>query len=203
MKLLYSSCIVMVCLLFVSCGPVDSRTEKKTEVIEKPVFRKMGATVQDIFFVKHTNVATNDLVKEKALKEFMHQVDSLVPLHYLEDIPLKVFAVQKNPHGKGALVQFYTDNELNRDGYPNTNLLGFDIIGFMSEELASTIDDTKKYYVYAHNYKRLNYAEVSVLVDKMYHGTTPRVSTGTVRDDEIQVIIGNFACEVDSIAVVQ
>lgn len=196
MKKVLHILIVLITIATSSCSNPETRKKHTSEVI--PVRRMMWQPLYDNLVMKYPNVLHNELVRENATKELVALVDSLVPLHYLEDIPLRVHKVGMNPHGKGTLAQFYADN-YNKNDY--TNMLQFDIVGFMNEEMAVTIDDAKKYYVYAHNYKRLNTTEANIMLKSMYYSPKPAISKGVITED-MEVNIGMFLCEIDSIKVV-
>lgn len=185
----------LICLLLMSCGQTGKTNNSQTKGdIPK---RNMDKYLEDIFISKYPNYMDNELVRDKATKELKKVVDSLYRKKYLEDIPLKVFKVRKNPHGKGAIVQFYADNKYSEDNLLS-NDLGFDIIAFMNEELASTLSENSetKYYVYGHKYNRATQAMVDILVDMTYYSTETLISTASHSN---KFNIGNFICEVDSL----
>lgn len=180
---------LIISILFIQC--------KKEESIKIPK-RKLDPFLEEIFIKKFPNFKENDLVKEKALDQLNKKIDSLYPLKYLEDIPLKIFKIQKNKNGKGAIVQFYADN---KDETNNilTSDVGFDVIGLMDEKLASTLsaNNIQTYYIRGHNYKRMDKTMISVLVDMTYYSPTPEISTELYGINNIN--LGNFICEIDSI----
>lgn len=191
--------IALPLLSLMACGTGATNNSNNDDTTIKPKYKKMGQVVDDIFFVKYPNANTNELTRQKALGEFMTKVDSLVHLNYLDDISLTVLSINKNPHGVGALVQFYANNKYSVVKHPRTDMLGFDIIGFMSEDLAMTIDNTKKYYVYAHNFKRLNLTEAQLLVNRLYNSPNPTTSVDAFDHELEEINIGVFLCEIDSV----
>lgn len=176
------------------CSFIQCRKEDSVRISK----RKLDPFLEEIFIKKIPNFKENDLVKEKALNELNKKIDSLYPIKYLEDIPLKIFKIKKNTNGKGAIVQFYADN---KDETNNilTSDVGFDIIGLMDEKLASTLSesDIQTYYIRGHNYKRLNEKKVYILIDMPYYSPIPEISTETYGIKNIN--LGSFICEIDSI----
>jgi len=119
---------------------------------------------------------------------------------YFDDIPLKVFRMGKNPHGKGALVHFYTDNYDTKIPNRLSDKFNFDIIGFMNEDIAKTINEDEKYYVYGKKFKRLSEDEVFLLVNRVYH--SPGTSIGKGLYEVYEFTIGDLMCEIDSVKIV-
>jgi hypothetical protein len=187
---------LIILLSFITCIVSCNQKKEKKSI---PDLRKIDTVLTDIFQNKFPNYMDNALTKDKALTLLTSKIDSLAPLHYLEEIPLKIFKIQKNPHGKGALVQFYTDN-IDR---PNKNIfsnqLQFDILGFMSEELASTLDEKKKYFIFGHKYKRLNKTETYIIVNTTYFSPETEISKDAMNSDVYTYKVGVFLCEIDSV----
>ena len=188
--------VIFAAILIMSCNQTGNQNNVQTQS-ETPK-RKIDSILNDIFLVKYPNYEENEMVREKATVALKNAIDSLYDKKYLEGIPLKVFRVRKNPHGPGAIVQFYSDND-NIGDKLLSNQLGFDIIGLMSEELASTLSEKSenKYIVFGHKYKRVDAAMASVLVDMTYYSTKTEISTESYSSNKFK--IGNFICEVDSI----
>ncbi len=106
--------------------------------------------------------------------------------------------IHKNPGGEGSMVQFYADNSYNPERL--SNQLQFDLIAFMSDEVASTLDDKKKYAVYGINYQRLDMEDASALIPRLYYGPESGISKDVSRGDP-RYSIGTFAGEIDSVKV--
>src|SRR6056297_3531713 len=123
--------ILGLVFLILACNQ-NGQNSKSNNEFEK---RKIDTFLTQIFSEKYSNYESNTLIREKALEELITKVDSLIPLKYLEDIPLEILRIKSNPHGKGAMVQFYTDNFEREKSKIFSNQLEFDVIGFMSEEL--------------------------------------------------------------------
>lgn len=183
--------ILIFGFLMISCNQ-----KKKTEVVES---RKIDPILSEIFEKDFSTYKENTLIKERALKELIKQIDSLAPLNYLEDIPLEVFRIQKNPHGKGAIVQFTTDNFGRNKTKILSNQLEFDLIGLMSEELASTINEKKKYLIRGKNYKRLNKTETYILVNQTYFSPEPEISKDGIYSGFYNFKVGVLLAEIDSL----
>lgn len=154
--------------------------------------------ILDALIKKHPNYMDNTIARGNATKELDKKMDSLLNLNYLDDIPLKVFRMEKNPHGIGALVQFHTDNFVSDQPNRLSDRLNFDIIGFMDEELASTLKEGGKYFIYGKNFKRLNETEVSLIVNQVYYSPGTEISKDAIFD-VYTFNIGDILCEIDSI----
>lgn len=146
----YSIYIVLALSIIPSC---DTTTHYGDKELEIKYSRKIDPFLDTIFNIRYPNYRSNEIVREKALKNMIKVIDSLAPKGYLDDIPLKILKVQKNPHGKGALVHFYSHNKT------ETELLSdkvqFDLIGLMDEKLGESINENKSYYVKEKNINAL------------------------------------------------
>jgi hypothetical protein len=189
------SIATLICLVIISCGQTGTLNNGyATNEIPK---RKIDKYLENIFFSKYPNYQDNEMIRDKATIELRKTIDSLYKNKYLEDVPLKIFKIKKNPHGKGAIVQFYADNQYEVDTMLS-NELGFDVIGLMSEELASTLSESsdKKYFIYGHNYNRVTQPMADILVGMTYYSTVTEISTLSY---STKFKIGNFICEIDSL----
>jgi hypothetical protein len=187
--------IILTLALFtiISCNNPNQKN-KETDNIET---RKIDP-ILDALTKKYANYTDNTIVRENATKELGEKIDSLLNLNYLDDIPLKVFKMEKNPHKKGALVQFYT---LNHDSNrPNrlSDRLNFDIIGFMDEKLASTLKEDGTYFIYGKKLKRLSKTEVFLIVNQVYYSPGTEISKDPILNT-YNFNIGDILCEIDSV----
>jgi len=187
-RLVFSACLILCAY---SCSNNDSSSTAEIASY------KMDSVLTDVFTKRFPNYAANDLVNEKAKAELLKKVDSLAPLGYLSDIPLKALSIRKNPHGTGAIVQLYTDNNKQGAKLQPTDHLGFDIIGVSSEELAASITERKKYFVSGKFLKRLNNAEVSVLTSQTYFSSDPELGRSVIGNLP-EYNIGVLLFEIDS-----
>lgn len=184
------------CILAMACVSESKPEEKKLEK------RKTDHLLEEVFNSKYSNYKDNQLVREQAAKELDKRIDSIIVLGGLDDVPLKIFTLRKNPYGKGALVHFYTDNHGHNNSDLLSNRVDFDLLGFMDESLAATLNDKGTYLVYAKKYKRLNNDAVFAIVSQVYHSP----ETNVVKDAVGEVYnfnIGNILCEVDSIVEIK
>jgi len=187
----------IVAITFVACNnPNSGSVEKKNEK------RKIDPFLEEIFVKKYSNYTDNQIVRENAIEEFDKKIDSLIELGILNDIPLKVLRIQKNPHGKGALIQFYTDNYDYKKPYILSNRLNFDIIGFMDETKASNLKEKDIYYVFGKKMKRLNKTETFLLVSQVYYSQETKIDKDAIWD-VYNFYIGNILCEIDSVKTVK
>ena len=168
--------------------------------LTKTETKKLDTLLDKIFRKDFPNFKDNQIVRENALFALTKAIDSVLALGYLNDLPLKVFRVSKNPHGKGALVQFYTDDYSNDDTTSLANSVRFDIIGFMDETLAASINEKSSYFLYGHKYKRLNETEAFLIVNQVYFAPKPKIEKGTYSEG-LEFNLGNFMCEVDSLHI--
>lgn len=188
-KLLLS---ILIC--FISCN----NTQQKSKT-EKAEFRKIDPILESII-KKYPNYAENTIVRDDASKELDRKIDSILNLDYFNDIPLKVFRIGNNPHGKGALIQFYTDNYDYEKPNILSNKFNFDIIGFMDKDLASTLKEDGKYYVYGKKLKRLNQQEISVLVSQVYFSPQTEINKDAIWDT-YNFNVGDILMEIDSVKI--
>jgi len=195
MALISMKYFVVVCfLLFLfSCD----NPQLNQSNIPKIQIRKVDPILQ-LIEKKFSNYKENEIVRENAAHELGHKIDSILPLNYLNDIPLKVLRIGKNPHGKGALVQFYTDNYDNNHPTILSDRLNFDIIGFMDEKLATLLNEHGKYYVYGKKMKRLSKTETFVIVNQVYYSPVTEIRKDAVWDI-YNFYIGDIICKIDSI----
>lgn len=180
--------------LFLSC---DTTTKTNVKEPEKKQGRKIDPSLDTLFKVKYANYETNEIARQKALKDLVKIVDSIAPLGYLEDFPLKVFRVQPNPHGKGAIVQFYTDENLSPDLL--SDRVGFDIIGLMDEKLAQTINENKMYFIKGKKYKHLDETETFLIVNQVYYSPETKIETSAFNTSSYRFKLGDFLCEVEKV----
>lgn len=76
-------------------------------------------------------------------------------------------------------------------------VLNFNIIGLMSEELASRINDHNVYRIKkAHNYNRMNQDQVSLLYNMTMYSTTPEISKN---GNDVSFSIGTYMAEIDEL----
>ena len=189
--------------LFLTILCVATSCDTNKAVKEQPAVetKKLDPVLNQIFKKNFPTFENNQLVSDNALTALNKAVDSVLSMNYLADFPLKVLRVSKNPHGKGALVQFYTDDTSDADSVLS-NRVRFDIIGFMEESLAATIDENGKYFIRGHNYNRLSETQISLLVKQVFHSTKPEITKDVISDGPSVFNLGNFMCEVDSLSKV-
>lgn len=176
-----------------SCENVSQKNKESSKVESRKIDPILDALIR-----AYPNYKDNSVVRELATDALDKRIDSILNLNYLDDIPLKVFRMGKNPHGKGALVQFHTDNyDIER---PNrlSDRLNFDIVGFMDEDLATTLRDDGVYYIYGRNFKRLSEAEVFLIVNQVYYSPGTQISKDAILD-VCNFNIGDILCEIDSV----
>jgi hypothetical protein len=149
---------------------------------------------------KYSNYTENSVVRENAAKELDYKIDSIVKLGYLSDIPLKVFRILKNPHGKGALIQFYTENLNTIIPERMSDRLTYDLIGMMDEKIANSIKEDSSYIIFGKYLKRLNETEVFLLVNQVYYSPRTEINKDVI-SDVYKFNIGILLYEIDSVKV--
>jgi len=147
---------------------------------------------------KFPNYKDNQIVRDNAAEYLQHKIDSVLPLGYLNDIPLKIFRLGKNPHGKGALVQFYAKNYNSDQPTRLSDRLNFDIIGFMDDKLAATLKENGEYFVYGKKFKRLTETETFLIVNQVYYSPETKITKDAIWD-VYNFYIGDLICQVDSV----
>jgi hypothetical protein len=186
--------IIFYCLFFLlSC---DAPQSSQSNVVKIPL-RKIDPILNQLE-KKFPNYKDNQIVRDNAAEYLQHTIDSVLSLGYLRDIPLKVFKIGKNPHGKGALVQFYSDNYSSNRPDILSDRLKFDVIGFMDEKLAASLKEGGQYFVYGKKLKRLTETETSIIVDQTYYAPETKISKDAIWD-VYNFYVGDILCEVDSI----
>lgn len=187
----------MYLLTIISLISCNNQQQKEKVEVEK---RKIDPILESVV-KKYPNYTDNTLVRENATKELDKTIDSILKSGYLDDIPLKVFRIGKNPHGKGALIQFHTDNYDSDKPDILSNRLNFDMIGFMDEKLASTLKEDETYYVYGKNLKRLSKTEVFLIVPQVYFSPGTEISKDAIYD-VYNYNIGDILKEIDSVKLI-
>jgi hypothetical protein len=187
----------MYLLTIISLISCNNQQQKEKVEVEK---RKIDPILESVV-KKYPNYTDNTLVRENATKELDKTIDSIFKSGYLDDIPLKVFRIGKNPHGKGALIQFHTDNYDSDKPDILSNRLNFDMIGFMDEKLASTLKEDETYYVYGKSLKRLSKTEVFLIVPQVYFSPGTEISKDAIYD-VYNYNIGDILKEIDSVKLI-
>ncbi|MDZ4823886.1 MAG: hypothetical protein SH856_10545 [Flavobacteriales bacterium] len=185
--------LALICLF--SCNN-QQQTEKA-----KVDNRKIDPILESVI-EKYPHYADNPRDRENATKELDKKIDSVLNQGFLNDIPLKVYKSGKNPNGEGALIQFHTDNYDSNKPELLSNRLNFDIIGFVDEELASTLIKDGTYYVYGKNLKRLNETEVFSIVTQVHNSPETEIIENTIWD-VYTFNIGDIQTEIDSVKFIK
>lgn len=186
-------------IFLLSFGILSSCNQStKTENQEHKIVKRKSEKLLENLEKKYPNYKENQIVRDNMQKELDKKIDSLYKLNFLDDIPVKVLSIEKNPHGKGAIIQFYTDNfdTDNRDLL--SNRLNFDIIGFMDEQKASQIKEDGIYLVSGKMLKRLNEIEVFSIVPQVYHSPDTEISKDAIYDEVYNFYIGDLLMEIDN-----
>lgn len=169
--------------------------------MEVKISRKIDPYLDTIFNIRYSNYRTNEIIREKALKNMIKVIDSLAPKGYLDDIPMKILRIQRNPYGKGALVHFYSDNKSEIELISDN--VQFDLIGFMDEKMGESINEKSTYFVKSKKYKRLTETEVFSIVKQVYYSPDPKIEADIIQSSKFNFRLGDFMCVVDTIIPVR
>lgn len=191
MKQIY---IFLVLLGLLSSCNESKKAENKGENIVK---RKTDLILENLE-KKYPNYIENQIVRENMQNELDKKIDSVYKLNFLDDIPVKIFRMGKNPHGNGALIQFHTDNFNSDNRSLLSDRLNFDIIGFMDEKKASKLKENGTYLVSGKMLKRLNETEVFLIVPQVFYSPGTEISKDGIYDEIFNYNIGDLLMEIDN-----
>lgn len=138
--------------------------------------------------VKYPNFSSNHLIKNEMTRELEVKIDSIYKIGYLNEVPLKVRIVKENPHGKGALIQFHSDN------YHGFN---FDVIGFTDIDKAALLHEGEKYILSGKILEKLNETEASLIVPNTFYSTQISINATDERNFFYNYNLGVFLMEID------
>ena len=194
----YSFIILIFFGILTSCSQ-----SKKAENIESKIIKRKIDLLLENLEKKYPNYKENQIVRDNMQNELDKKIDSVYKLNFLDDIPVKVYSMGKNPHGKGALIQFHTDNfdTDNRDLL--SDRLNFDIIGFMTEEKASQLKEDGTYLISGKMLKRLNKTEVFLIVPQVYYSPWTEISKDMIYDEIFNFNIGDLLMEIENVKLVE
>ena len=186
-------------ILLISLGILTSCNQsKKTENQEQKIVKRKTDLMLESLEKKYPNYKENQIVRENMQNDLDKKIDSVYKLNFLDDIPVKVFRMGKNPHGKGALIQFHTDNFDSDNRNLLSDRLNFDIIGFMTEEKASKLKEDGTYLISGKMLKRLNKTEVFLIVPQVYYSPGTEISKDIIYDEIFNYNIGDLLMEIDA-----
>ncbi|EIA09017.1 hypothetical protein [Flavobacterium frigoris] len=185
-------------ILLISLGILSSCNQlKKTENQEQIIVKRKTDLMLENLEKKYTNYKENQIVRESMQNDLDKKIDSVYKLNFLDDIPVKVFRMGKNPHGKGALIQFHTDNFDTDNRNLLSDRLNFDIVGFMTEEKASKLKEDGTYLISGRMLKRLDKTEVFLIVPQVYYSPGTEISKDVIYDEIFNYNIGDLLMEID------
>lgn len=149
----------------------------------------------------HPNYMNNTMVLNKMDNQFKKQIDSAFTKGIHSDIPLTVLSVDKNQHGDGAIVVFYSDNYDPSKSTLLSDRLNFDLIGFIDEKKAANIVEGEKYYVTGKNINKLSQAELNLMVPTVYYGPEVKIEKDVIGN--INYYAGDYAIEITELKKTQ
>lgn len=186
-SLIFISALIVLSIVFVFI----LINKNKSDNVNPEDRSKLSYIIEDLEN-KNPNYRDNQLVRANMVKELEIKIDSVSKLNYFDDIPLKVRSIKDNPHGKGALVQLYSDNY---------NGLNFDVIGFTDIEKAALIKENEKYFVKGNVLKKLNNTETYLIVPETFY--SPEMDIKKDDDNEFfyDFNLGVFLMEINDFTI--
>jgi opacity protein-like surface antigen len=130
--------IVLLLALLVCFVNIFSSCEKPKKHIPKVI---QLDSLANAIVSKHPNYLQNEIVFDQFSKELEEKVlQNITDYNYIDDFDLSIFTSEKNRHGKGYLIHFYTKNENNGFNF------NYDVI-FMTENdtLAKSFNHNQTY----------------------------------------------------------
>ena len=195
-KYIVAILIITTIIFLFSCN--EQRNKKSTENIPEIKQTEIELILNQIFLNKFPNFADNDIVRQKAFKEFNGKVDSLIKAKEFIDIPLRIYSIGTNPNGKGAIVQLYADEYEPANKAIPIKII-YNVIGFMNEDKASRLSENSNqtYSLVGHNYKRATETMTTILTSSNKYPTEQKILDRIL--DTYYINLGTFICEVDAI----
>lgn len=192
-------------ILLISFGILTTSCNQfsKTDNQEQKIVKRKTDKILEGLEKKYPNYKENQIVRKNMQKELDKKIDSIYKLNFLEDIPVKVFKIRENPHGKGALIQFHTDNFDSDNSNLLSDRLNFDIIGFMDKEKASQLKEDETYLISGKMLKRLTETEVFLIVPQVYYSPETEISKDGIYDEVFNFNIWDLLMEIDDAKTVK
>ena len=198
-KYINSNYTVILFIFFSSCYQnTQNGNQKKEEDVQIIIPKKIDQVFGEVFMEEYPTFQENNFSKELALESVLEKFDSLRNKGLLNDIPLKIWYVMKNPYGPGAWIHLHTFSASNKSLSDKTN---FDLVAFISEEEASKVKEGDFYYVYGKNFNRIDKIQVEILMSKVFYQDEPEIISSTEVFYELR--LGVILCEADSLVSVK
>jgi hypothetical protein len=198
MKKCINSSYTLILFIFSFGCHQNTQNQKKEQNVQIIVPNKIDEVFGEVFMEEYPTFQENNLTKELALESVLEKFDSLKNKGLLNDFPLKIWYVMKNPYGEGALIHLHTFSTSNKLLSDKTN---FDLVAFISEEEASKVKEGEFYYVYGKNFNRIDKIQVGMILSKVFHQDEPEIISSTEEFYELR--LGVILCEADSLVRVK
>ena len=191
--------ILIASIFFISCNQSETINSANSEKI---VSRKIDTLLTSII-AKYPNYSENEIVREIAASELNKKINR-IQFDLLNDIPLKIFNMKMNPYGEGTIIQFYTRNyDYGKTSNSLSDKLEFELIGFVNQDLATTLDKNKKYFVFGKKYRRANDGQALLLVDQLNFESKTEIRQDVIDSKIFKFRIGQIICVVDSVKLIE
>lgn len=116
---------------------------------------------------EHPNFDTNDLTRKELNDAFMKAAeDSLLKHNIFEGIPVKIRTLNKNDEGKYAIHLYSWYAPAGVHYRYNIDDIMFDVVGFIPDTLAYTLDQEKDYIFKGKYLKRITFTEILMALDR-------------------------------------
>ena len=144
---------------------------------------------------KFPNYKTNAITRQIATDTLTNIINRLLPENLFSEYSLKVLSVHANPQDTNYIIQFYKDDDAD-DTLSAESV--FDVLYFCSDSVAKSINENYEYFIYGHNYKRINKKDSFDYIKLLWSDPQPDIIYNTSHH---QFVLGCFMCEGDSIIV--
>lgn len=185
-------------LILIASTIYACKNYKPDEIDDHPK-RKIDVVLEELLIEKYSNFDSNDIIKAEATNALGEKMDSFFSKEGFDEIPLRIFAIYKNKHGAGSVIQLDANN-FEYGAKLLSDQLHFDVIGFANDSLAKSINDKEKYFIYGKYLKKLDETETSLLTRLTYNSPESEIRKSY---DELYINAGVFLFEIDSVRLME
>lgn len=170
--------------------------------VTKEEYRKIDPLLNIAFKDSFSNFIGNDLVFNNAFKFLESKKDSIIENNILDDMPLEIFKVFKNPKAEGAIIHFikhpttkYYNFNQRRDTI-FSDFVTFDLLAAIPENQAKDLSKGQMFYVKS----KKHFIDISPISDLFTNQTYYQRKFHIEHSrDEISINYGILFTEVDSL----
>lgn len=125
---------------------------------------------------KHPNMELNDLTRKEACDYFIRAAkDTIKKCNLFEGVPMEIRTINKT-RNKGYIIQLYAWRKPSLfDYHYDLNSVNFDMIGYISDSLAHSLDQEKFYIVKGQYVKNISFTSMQTMLEKGTIGITSAV----------------------------